>query len=499
MLLPVAGSAIERIELTGADATVWQPPTGEWRIVGEVSINPRNTKLLTTRPGAGIIINGRMGDTVPLVTKQEFADVRAHIEFMIPRGSNSGVYFQGRYELQIFDSWGREKGDYPGIECGGIYQRWDENRTPKGYEGHSPRMNASLPAGQWQSLDVVFRAPRFDPRGNKILNACFVKVEHNGKVIHEGVELSGPTRGSVSETEAAIGPLLLQGDHGPVAYRNIWVMPISLDKMGLTNPFFAMDTATIDANHAMPQQQVEMVKELGYAGIAFWPANPKQQGNALKDLVTELSRNELAVFPVYFSISVENAREQNLPSIMEAVRVLGRYNGTIWLAITRENYSSLNAYRDDDAVELITEIADDAEEQNVKVALYPHVDFWMDDVEDALRLARETNRRNVGVTFNLYHWLRTGDPADMEKLLSEVMPYLSVVTINGSSTAGSIEPLGEGTFDVYSFLKALNRLGFEGPIGLQGYAVQGDVHKNLKRSMETWRRYSDMIAADKLD
>ena len=96
MLLPGATRAIDRIELTGADATVWQPPTGEWRIIGEVSVNPRNTKLLTTRPGTGIIINGRMGKTVPIVSKQEFADVRAHFEFMIPQGSNSGIYFQGQ-------------------------------------------------------------------------------------------------------------------------------------------------------------------------------------------------------------------------------------------------------------------------------------------------------------------------------------------------------------------------------------------------------------------
>jgi hypothetical protein len=142
---------------------------------------------------------------------------------MVPKGSNSGVYFMGRYEIQVYDSYGVEKGEYPGIECGGIYQRWKDN---KGFEGHSPRVNASRPPGEWQTFDVVFQAPRFDQDGKKIANARFVKVIHNGQVIHENVELTGPTRGAAFEDEKPTGPLMFQGDHGPVAYRNLSVLPL---------------------------------------------------------------------------------------------------------------------------------------------------------------------------------------------------------------------------------------------------------------------------------
>ena len=99
----------------------------------------------------------------------------------------------GRYEIQVYDSFGVEKDKYPGIECGGIYPRWINE---KDVEGHSPRVNASKPPGQWQSFDITFRAPRFDASGKKIANAKVVKVVHNGKVIHENVELNGPTRGA---------------------------------------------------------------------------------------------------------------------------------------------------------------------------------------------------------------------------------------------------------------------------------------------------------------
>jgi hypothetical protein len=78
-----------------------------------------------------------------------------------------------------------------------------------------------LPSGQWQTFDAIFRAPRFNDRGEKVSNAVFVKVVHNGKVIHENVELNAQTRGGYPEKP--VGPLRLQGDHGPVAYRNLYI------------------------------------------------------------------------------------------------------------------------------------------------------------------------------------------------------------------------------------------------------------------------------------
>jgi len=213
-----------KIQLTGKDFSAWRENTGTWQIVGEATMNPKNKRFITTKPGNGVMVNGAKGQTVYLFSKAEFGDVKAHIEFMVPRGSNSGVYFMGRYEIQILDSWGVRKPRFS--DCGGIYQRWDENRKPKGYEGHPPRVNASLPPGQWQSFDVIFRAPRFDKSGKKIANARFEKVIHNGKLVHENVEVTGPTRASPYENEKTTGPLVLQGDHGPVAYRNIWLVKL---------------------------------------------------------------------------------------------------------------------------------------------------------------------------------------------------------------------------------------------------------------------------------
>src|SRR6476659_7571773 len=215
LALAVGQAEAKEVHLDGLD--VWKK-TGDWKEVGEVTLDAANDHRLLGKPGTGAIYNGPKGKSIDVLSKEEFGDCEVHVEFMVPKGSNSGVYLMGRYEIQVFDSWGVEKPEHS--DCGGIYQRWKDN---KGYEGRPPRVNASKKPGEWQSFDITFRAPHFDADGKKIENAKFVKVVHNGKVVHENESLSGPTRASHWEDEKSTGPIMLQGDHGPVAFRNIKV------------------------------------------------------------------------------------------------------------------------------------------------------------------------------------------------------------------------------------------------------------------------------------
>jgi len=203
----------------------WRPPVGQWQSMQAVLVDASNPERLSTMPGRGILVNGSEGRTVDLITREEFSDVEIHLEFCIPQHSNSGIYLMGRYELQIYDSFGVVRDKYPGIECGGIYPRWTAERGE--FEGHSPLVNASKPAGEWQFFDITFRAPRFGAAGNKIEPARFLKVVHNGRVIHQDVTVNGPTRASHWDSESGSGPLLIQGDHGPVAIRNLQIRPLS--------------------------------------------------------------------------------------------------------------------------------------------------------------------------------------------------------------------------------------------------------------------------------
>jgi sugar phosphate isomerase/epimerase len=473
----------ERVTLTGSDLSAWREPTGQWQVVGEAFMDPANEKMLGTKPGTGVIYNGPAGRTSNLLSKEEFGDINAHIEFMISKGSNSGVYFMGRYEIQIYDSYGVEKDEYPGIECGGVYQRWDENRNPKGYEGHSPRLNASRPPGQWQTFDVIFRAPRFDKAGRKISNARFEKVMHNGIVVHEDVELTGPTRASTYKDEKATGPLMLQGDHGPVAYRNI--------KIARLNPFFAMDTATKDARHQTAKEQVQMVRELGYDGIGC------TAGKGLREIAEELDKNGLRLFTVYLGINIDPDQPMYDPELKETIEVLRGTNAMLWLFVQSKQYKPSSPDGDDRAVEILREIADMAADANVRVALYPHTGFWVERVEDAVRVAKKVDRSNVGVTFNLCHWLMVDGDKNAKSLIQQAMPHLFVVTINGADSGGKdwktlIQTLDRGTFDIRGFLRTLSDCGYTGPIGFQGYGIGGDAYDNLKRTMNAWRELNGL-------
>jgi hypothetical protein len=218
-----------------ADKSTWQElsageqalknftmPTG-WQLAESVGQNADNARQLAiTKPGLGVLINNLKGAR-DLLTTEKHADSEAHIEFMIPKGSNSGVKFLGLYEIQIVDSAGAK--ELTGDTCGGIYPRAEDQ--PKYHhidKGTPPKVNACKPAGEWQSLDVVFQAPRFDADGKKTANAKFVKVVLNDQVIHENAEVLYPTGAAWRlKKELASGPLLLQGDHGPVAFRNVKV------------------------------------------------------------------------------------------------------------------------------------------------------------------------------------------------------------------------------------------------------------------------------------
>ncbi|WP_157986686.1 3-keto-disaccharide hydrolase [Chitinophaga alhagiae] len=213
------------------DLHAFADPGANWSIVAEAWGNYTRTGALEKiKEGKGVVINHPSEKArTPLVTKQHFGDIEISLEFMMAKGSNSGVYVQGKYEIQLADSWTKlmpASGD-----CGGVYQRWDRARPAgsKGYEGIPPLQNACRAPGLWQHLVIRFRAPRFNAQGEKTGNARFEEVYLNGVLVQSQVEVTGPTRSpSTSDKEVATGPLLLQGDHGKVAFRNIRYRPLHI-------------------------------------------------------------------------------------------------------------------------------------------------------------------------------------------------------------------------------------------------------------------------------
>lgn len=207
------------------DLTKFKAQDGNWSIVGDVmmdrtkDIHEHGNSVVSTKPGTGIIVN--MNDEVKrsaLLTNLEHGDIELELEFMLPKGSNSGVYLQGRYEVQLFDSWGEKRPKFS--DLGGIYRNW-ETKKDAIYMGKEPLMNAAKAPGLWQKMYISFSAPRFDKEGKKVSNAIIHLAKINGSIIHKNIEIPHPTGGPIINNEVAKGPLMIQGDHGPVAIKNI--------------------------------------------------------------------------------------------------------------------------------------------------------------------------------------------------------------------------------------------------------------------------------------
>ncbi len=185
-------------------------------VVGKAKMSQENPKMLVNRGDAGEMINlaSKHGDSIDIFSKKKFGDCRIELQLMVPKGSNSGIYVMGEYEIQVLDSW--ERGTkMSGGDMGAVYA------------ASPPSINASRRPGQWQRYVIDFRAPRFDSADKKIPGrrgkARLLRVELNDQLLHENLMMDKETPGGVIGEEAATGPLMFQGNHGPVAYRNIIV------------------------------------------------------------------------------------------------------------------------------------------------------------------------------------------------------------------------------------------------------------------------------------
>jgi hypothetical protein len=194
---PLAWTAVRAADLRRSPQPKWGKPirlfngkdlTG-WKLRGD------------SRGNCWGVADGSFSNSVPcvdIITEQKFSDFKLHLEFNIVERSNSGVYLRGRYEVQIQDDIGKAADS---LRMGGLY----------GFL--RPAVNASGRPGEWQSYDITLIGRR-------------VTVALNGKVIVDNEEIPGITGGALDSEEGAAGPIMLQGDHGKIAFRNVVITPV---------------------------------------------------------------------------------------------------------------------------------------------------------------------------------------------------------------------------------------------------------------------------------
>ena len=248
-----------------------------------------------------------------------------------------------------------------------------------------------------------------------------------------------------------------------------------------------------DAKQRSFEEQARMLKDLGYDGV----------GHIWLDRVAErlksLDEEGLRLFQITMVVEVAPDKVPFDPRFKE-VLALGKNRG-MQFALLLNGRTPSDPAGDPRAVEILREMSDLSRDSGAQLLLYPHQGSWVERIEDAVRVADQVDRPNVGVMFNLCHWLRVDEKRDYARLLRLAQPRLWAVSINGADTFDPqpgwdryIQPLDRGDFDLTGFLKALREVGYSGPIGLQCYGIGGDARLHLARSMTAWRRMQSQPA-----
>ncbi|MBN1396262.1 MAG: sugar phosphate isomerase/epimerase [Pirellulales bacterium] len=252
-------------------------------------------------------------------------------------------------------------------------------------------------------------------------------------------------------------------------------------------PFFAFDNGA-GRGEVPLEEQARMLKELGYDGIGY--SGLKR----IPEMLEALDEQGLKMYCVFTSMNVDPKKPPYDAELKTAVEQLKGREVVLWLSVVGGRPSS-DAH-DERAVKIAREIADMAAGAGLRAAFYPHRSNYVERVEDGLRLVKKVERKNLGIAFNLCHFLKIDDEKNLERCIREAAPHLFLVSINGADRGETnemgwdrlIQRLGEGDFDVARVLKALDEVHYSGPIGLQGYLVPGDRRENLAASIAVWRK-----------
>jgi sugar phosphate isomerase/epimerase len=243
-----------------------------------------------------------------------------------------------------------------------------------------------------------------------------------------------------------------------------------------------------DAKKRNFTEQAAMLKELGYDGVGhIWLPQVAER-------IASLDAVGLKLFQITMTVNVATGKPPyDAKQFKDTLALVKGRNVQFLLIINGAKPSETNL--DERAVEIVREMSDLAKDSGSELLLYPHTGDWIERIEAACRVAEKVDRPNVGVMFNLCHWLRVDSSRDYRPLLQKAMPRLRAVSINGADERDEkggwsryIQPLDAGNFDMAAFLKTLNELGYNGPVGLQCFGIGGDACDHLARSMEAWKK-----------
>ena len=233
------------------------------------------------------------------------------------------------------------------------------------------------------------------------------------------------------------------------------------------------------------KERIKVLKELGYDGIGS--AKLAQSDLPLPQRLKLYDEAGLKLFSFYVGGKLGPKGHSYGKDISQAIKELKGRDTILELFVQGNKKSNT----DEQAVAFVREIADQAKESGLRIVLYPHAGFYVDTLGAAVRVARKCKRDNVGVMFNLCHYLKVEPKTDLKTALTDAKPLLWQVSTSGAKKGGNswgrlIQTLDRGDYDQKALFQMLREIGFKGNVGFQCYAIRGDSRENLKRSIEAW-------------
>ena len=232
-----------------------------------------------------------------------------------------------------------------------------------------------------------------------------------------------------------------------------------------------------------PEEGMRLIKELGYQGVG------SGKPGDLAAYIDAAKKERLKNYSVYLGGKVNERDFSYGKDVTDSIELLKGTEALIEINLQRGPNST-----DEQAIAMMKEIGDKAKAAGLKVVIYPHADCHVERVDHAFKIAKATGCDNVGVAFNLCHFLKVQPKDDLAATLTAVKPLLWSVSISGADSDGKdwntlIRPLDEGTFDTSVVIKHLRDIGFKGAIGLQCFNIRIDPKENLTRSIQAWKKH----------
>ncbi|MEC9036224.1 MAG: family 16 glycoside hydrolase [Verrucomicrobiota bacterium] len=403
-----------------------------------------------------------------IATEQEFSDFDLRMDFNLPVNGNSGIFIRAPkegtpyvdgIEIQLLDDAGEKwKNLKPNQFTGSIYAAL------------APSHRATKAAGEWQSIRITC-----------VGSTCKVWV-NNQQIINTDLDDLAKVHGKkIPGLHRKAGRIGMQNHGDRVYFRNIKLTKI--DKVKTRPPLFAFHNGV---HFDTAKEKAKTLKELGYDGIGSAYLKTKEP---IKERLSTYKESGIKIFSFYVGGKLKRDGHSYDPAISELIRELKGTDTVIELYVQGDKKNNT----DEEAVNFVKEIAKQANESGLKVVLYPHAGFYIDRIGDAVRIAKKANQENVGVMFNLCHFLQAEPTSNMKEAIENAAPLLWQVSISGAEEGSRswqklIQTLDRGNFDQSKLMNLLQDSGFDGPVGLQCYAIKGDSRENLKRSMDAWNR-----------